>query len=98
MMEEAKERPKESEYTLKVIANDELMTISSSFERNHKSITDADARYLRNNLHLMNDITIEYANEATQEIVTLSEKGGDVIFSLVLKLLIDISMDMILVE
>ena len=94
MVEESKEGPQESEYTLKVIANDELMTISSSFERNHESITDDDARYLRNNLRLMNDITIEYANEATQEFVTLSEKGGYVIFSIVLKLLIGISMDM----
>ena len=42
----------------------------------------------------MNDIIIGYENEETEEAVILYENRENVIFSLVLRLLIGISMDM----
>lgn len=42
----------------------------------------------------MNDIILGYENEETEEAVILYGNRENVIFSLVLRLLIDISMDM----
>ena len=49
---------------------------------------------LGKNPSLVNDIIIGYENEETEEAVILYENRENVIFSLVLRLLIGISMDM----
>lgn len=94
MVEEAKEGPKESGYIIKMRADERLKGIAMEFELNHEPTTYNKILSLGKNPSLVNDIIIGYENEETEEAVILYENRENVIFSLVLRLLIDISMDM----